>query len=123
VQSRDNCIRLIEYETSRATKIKRRFFGSKCQNQMVQCTLSPDGSYLVSGSENGVPYIWDTEDEDLQDSTIYECNFDDLMADCDWNPKYNMFAFSGFGQEFPILIYAFVRSEAEINALAINYNF
>lgn len=90
---------------------------------MVQCTLSPDGSYLVSGSENGVPYIWDTEDEDLQDSTIYECNFDDLMADCDWNPKYNMFAFSGFGQEFPILIYAFVRSEAEINALAINYNF
>jgi jouberin len=30
VHSRDNCIRLIEYETSRGTRVKKRFFGSKC---------------------------------------------------------------------------------------------
>ena len=43
VQSRDNCIRLVDYGSSRGTTIKKRFFGSKCANQMVQCTLSPDG--------------------------------------------------------------------------------
>lgn len=35
VHSRDNCIRLIDYETSRGTRVKKRFFGSKCSNFMV----------------------------------------------------------------------------------------
>jgi len=35
VHSRDNCIRLIEYETSRGTRVKKRFFGSKCSNHMI----------------------------------------------------------------------------------------
>ena len=59
VHSRDNCIRLLDYETSRGTRVKKRFFGSKCNNFMVQSCLSPDGQFLVSGSETGQPYIWD----------------------------------------------------------------
>ena len=43
VQSRDNCIRLIDYESSRGTRVKKRFFGAKCSNQMVQFSLSTDG--------------------------------------------------------------------------------
>ena len=35
VHSRDNCIRLIDYETSRGTRVKQRFFGSKCNNFMI----------------------------------------------------------------------------------------
>jgi hypothetical protein len=43
IHSRDNCIRLIEFETSRGTRVKKRFFGSRCQNHMIQSALSPDG--------------------------------------------------------------------------------
>jgi WD40 repeat protein len=43
VQSRDNCIRLIEYETNKGPRIKKRFFGAKCSKLMVQCAISPDG--------------------------------------------------------------------------------
>ena len=43
VHSRDNCIRLIDYETSRGTRVKKRFFGSKCNNFMIKSCLSPDG--------------------------------------------------------------------------------
>ena len=64
VHSRDNCIRLIEYESSRGTRVKKRFFGSKCNNFMIKSCLSPDGRYLVSGSETGMPYIWDAQTED-----------------------------------------------------------
>ena len=32
VQSRDNCTRLIEYESSRGTRIKKRFFGALCKD-------------------------------------------------------------------------------------------
>ena len=79
---------------------------------MVQCTLSPDGKYLVSGSETGKPFIWD-EFEARVDTDDLHCDFGDLVADCDWNPRYNMFAVSGFGQAFPVLIYAYERSSSE----------
>ena len=32
VQSRDNCTRLIEYESSRGTRVKKRFFGAHCKD-------------------------------------------------------------------------------------------
>ena len=118
IQSRDNCIRLIDYETGSGSKIRMRFFGAKCSNQMVQYTLSPDGNYLVSGSETGKPFIWDELGTQI-DSDDFECDFGDLVSDCDWNPRYNMFALSGFGQAFPILIYAYERSQREREELMI----
>jgi len=51
------------------------------------------------------------------DARDYECNFNDIVADCDWNPRYNMFTLSGFGQEFPILVYAYERSDQEVEEL------
>lgn len=118
VHSRDNCIRLIDYETSRGTRVKRRFFGSKCNNFMIKSCLSPDGKYLVSGSETGRPYIWDAETEEaITDINHYECQFLDIISDCDWNPRYNMFAVVGFGQEFPVLVYVFERERREIEEI------
>lgn len=38
----------------------------------------------------------------------------DIVSDIDWNPRYNMFAAAGFGQEFPILVYAYERDQTEI---------
>ena len=97
--------------------MKKRFFGAKCTKQMVKCCISPDGQYLVSGSENGLPFIWDATLEAPIESTKYECNFQDIVSDCDWNPRYNMFAVAGFGQEFPILIYTYERSNKEVEEL------
>ncbi len=45
----------------------------------------------------------------------------DVVSDCDWNPRYNMFAVSGFGQEFPILIYVFQREKREIEEMFFKY--
>ena len=88
---------------------------------MVQCTISPDGQYLVSGSETGLPFIWDASLETPIESNRYECNFGDLVSDCDWNPRYNMFAVAGFGQEFPILLYAYERSNKEVEELLFRH--
>jgi len=41
----------------------------------------------------------------------------DLVSGCDWNPRYNMFAVSGFGQEFPILVYVYQREKKEIEEM------
>ena len=41
----------------------------------------------------------------------------DCVSDCAWNPRYNMFAVSGFGQEFPVLLYVYERSKQEIDEM------
>ena len=78
---------------------------------MVQCALSTDGQFLVSGSETGQPCVWDAGLEQALDARQYECAFTDVVSDVDWNPRYNMFAVAGFGQEFPIIVYAYQRSQ------------
>jgi jouberin len=98
VHSRDNCIRLLEYDSSRGPKIRQRFFGSKCRDLMVSSSISPDGQYLVSGGEDGKPHIWNSLTHDTYKTKPYECKFMDLVSDTDWNKKYNMFSISGFGK-------------------------
>ena len=115
VQSRDNCVRLIEYESNRGPRIRKRLFGAQCKDLMVRCTVSPDGQYLISGSEDGKPYIWNTTLEEAQYVKNYQCKLLDLVSDCQWNPRYNMFALSGFGQNFPCLVYVYERTERELN--------
>ena len=41
----------------------------------------------------------------------YECGFIDSVNDVSWNEVYNMNALSGFGQEYPLLVYVFERKE------------
>lgn len=121
VQSRDNCIRLLDFETSHGVRVRKRFFGAKCSNQMVQCALSTDGRYLVAGSETGQPYVWADETEQLLDTREYECKFSDVVSDVHWNPRYNMFAVSGFGHEFPVLVYVYERDAKQIEELQFRF--
>ena len=88
---------------------------------MVRCTLSPDAQFLVSGSETGQPYIWDIDLCEMIDAKPYQASFHDIISDCDWNPRYNMFAVCGFGQEFPILVYVHERERKEVEDLIMKY--
>jgi hypothetical protein len=36
------------------------------------------------------------------------------ITDVSWNPKYHIIAFSGFGKDYPILIYSW-ESKSELN--------
>jgi hypothetical protein len=89
---------------------------------MVQSTLSPDGAWLVSGSETGSPYVWDAALELPVNTKKYECNFMDVISDVDWNTRYNMFVVCGFGQEFPILCYVFARQPEEVDEMLYRYS-
>ena len=123
VHTRDNCIRLIDISTEK-TKIILRYFGLKCCKTNIKSTCSPDGSYLLSGSEEGVPKMWQLETGIPFSTNKYECGFIDSVNDVSWNNIYNMNALSGFGQEYPLLVYVHERKEPanneETNNLIIN---
>jgi WD40 repeat protein len=87
---------------------------------IVKSCVSPDGRYIVAGSEDGKPRLWETSPEDVVDTGLYEYKLMDMVSDCAWNPKYNMMAVAGFGQEFPVLVYVYERSERELTEALIN---
>ena len=70
---------------------------------------------MISGSEDGRPLIWDIDQEQPLPNKAFECKLLDLVSDCSWNNKYNMFAVSGFGRNFPVLVYVYERTEKELN--------
>lgn len=120
IHSRDNCIRLLEYESMKGPRIRKRFFGSKCKDLMVRSCVSPDGQFIVAGSEEGVPHVWNAVTEEaygLKVQRRYECRFLDLVSDISWNPRYNMFALSGFGHHFPVMVYVYQRTEEQLNEI------
>ena len=86
----------------------------------MRCAISPDAQYLISGSEDGKPRIWNTTMEEMVPSKPYECRMLDLVSDCQWNPRYNMFALSGFGQHFPVLIYVYQRTKEDLDRILLS---
>ena len=114
VHTRDNCIRLIDISKEKTT-VSLRFFGLKCWKTNIKSTCSPDGSYLFSGSEEGEPKMWQLDTGISFSTSKYECGFIDSVNDVSWNDIYNMNALSGFGQEYPLLIYVYERKEALLN--------
>lgn len=76
VQSRDSCIRIIEFDRDlkKDAKVRIRLFGARAQYQMILSCVSPDGTYLASGSENGNIYVWSVPTEELF-SQDYNCKF------------------------------------------------
>lgn len=120
VHSRDNCIRLIDISTEK-TKVILRYFGLKCNKTNIKSTASPDGAYVFSGSEEGAPHIWQLDSGIPYPTNRYECGFVDSVNDVSWNLEYNMNALSGFGQEYPLLVYVYERAEGENeNILELN---
>ena len=60
VHSRDNCIRLLDLSTEKP-KVVIRYFGAKCNKTNIKSTISPESSYILSGSEEGKPHLWQME--------------------------------------------------------------
>ena len=87
---------------------------------MLRCAISPDAQYLVSGSEDGKPRIWNTTMEEMMPTKPFECRMLDLVSDVQWNPRYNMFALSGFGQHFPVLIYVYQRTKEDLDRILLS---
>ena len=74
-----------------------RFFGSKSSKFPIRSVPSPDNQFVISGSEDGKPYLWDVITGDRINLEKLGVNFIGPVTDVAWNPEYHMVAFCGFG--------------------------
>jgi len=118
VQSRDNVIRIVE--PGRGAKVTsqglviRRFFGAAVQKYAVRACSSPDGQFLMSGSEDGKAYMWDVASGFQSDLSAWGVACQHLVADVAWNPLYHMVAVALFGSEYPILVFTYSKTQEDV---------
>ncbi|KAK8893919.1 Jouberin [Tritrichomonas musculus] len=104
VHTQDNIVRNFE------TKVmvpSQRYVGALCSKYRMESHFSPDGSFVIAGSENGSVMLWTVKGSDPIPVIEWSMKFSHPVTTIAWNPSDHIIAFSSFGTGQPILIYQF----------------
>ncbi|NXF41295.1 AHI1 protein, partial [Nyctibius bracteatus] len=113
IHAKDSTLRTMDLRIL-ATK---KYIGATNYREKIHSTLTPCGTFLFSGSEDGKAYVWNSETGDKV--AIYsELSFTSPLCDIAFHPHEHMVSFCAFGQNQPILVYIYdykvAQQEAEL---------
>ncbi|NXS53946.1 AHI1 protein, partial [Brachypteracias leptosomus] len=95
----------------------KKYRGATNYREKIHSTLTPCGTFLFSGSEDGKAYVWNPETGD-QVAIYSELPFTSPLRDVAFHPHEHMVSFCAFGQNQPILVYIYdykvAQQEAEL---------
>ncbi|NWS44033.1 AHI1 protein, partial [Probosciger aterrimus] len=100
IHAKDSTLRIMDLRIL-ATK---KFIGATNYREKIHSTLTPCGTFLFSGSEDGKAYVWNPETGD-QVATYSELSFTSPLRDVAFHPHEHMVSFCAFGQNQPIHVY------------------
>ncbi|KAM9382172.1 jouberin [Phaethornis superciliosus] len=113
IHAKDNTLRIMDLRIL-ATK---KYIGATNYREKIHSTLTPCGTFLFSGSEDGKAYVWNPETGD-QVAIYSELPFTCPLRDVAFHPHEHMVSFCAFGQNQPILVYIYdykaAQQEAEL---------
>ncbi|CAL8291800.1 unnamed protein product [Gadus morhua 'NCC'] len=96
----------------------KRYTGATNYRERIYSTFSPCGSFLFSGSEDGMAYVWNAETGD-QVAVYSELCYPTALRGVAFHPHENMVAFCAFGPSQPILVYLYDRKVSQLEAQTI----
>ncbi|XP_053144451.1 jouberin isoform X2 [Hemicordylus capensis] len=113
IHAKDSTVRIMDLRIF-ATK---KYIGATNYREKIRSTLTPCGTFLFSGSEDGKAYVWNPETGD-QVAMYSDLSFTSPLRDVAFHPHEHMVSFCAFGQNQPILVYVYdykvAQQEAEL---------
>uniref|UniRef100_A0ABM5G4H6 Jouberin isoform X2 n=1 Tax=Pogona vitticeps TaxID=103695 RepID=A0ABM5G4H6_9SAUR len=102
IHARDSTVRIMDLRIM-ATK---KYIGATNYREKICSTLTPCGTFLFSGSEDGKAYVWNAETGD-QVAVYSDLSFTSPLRGVAFHPHEHMVSFCAFGQNQPILVYIY----------------
>ncbi|XP_047714571.1 jouberin isoform X2 [Prionailurus viverrinus] len=102
IHTKDSTLRIMDLRILAA----RKFVGAANYREKIHSTLTPCGTFLFAGSEDGIVYVWNPETGE-QVAMYSDLPFKSPIRDISYHPLENMVAFCAFGQNEPILLYIY----------------
>ncbi|XP_052607113.1 jouberin isoform X1 [Peromyscus californicus insignis] len=113
IHTKDSTLRIMDLRILAA----RKFVGAANYREKIHSTFTPCGTFLFSGSEDGIVYVWNPETGE-QVAMYSDLPFKSTIRDISYHPFENMVAFCAFGQSEPVLLYVYdfhvAQQEAEM---------
>ncbi|XP_064147227.1 jouberin isoform X3 [Loxodonta africana] len=113
IHTKDSTLRIMDLRILAA----RKFVGAANYREKIHSTLTPCGTFLFAGSEDGIVYVWNPETGE-QVAMYSDLPFKSPIRDISYHPLEHMVAFCAFGQNEPILLYIYdfhvAQQEAEM---------
>jgi jouberin len=111
IHCRDNAVRLFDL---RIFNITQQFVGATNYREHLHSTVTPCGTFVLSGSEDGRAYVWNCDSGD-QVAVYSDLGFGHPVSDVAFHPHDHIVAFCSFGDNQPVLIYKY-EAEGPVEA-------
>ncbi|RXN18085.1 jouberin isoform X1 [Labeo rohita] len=109
IHAKDSVLRVMDL---RILAVKK-YIGATNYRERINSTYTPCGSFIFSGSEDGLAYVWNSETGD-QVAVYSELCYTSALRAVAFHPHENMVAFCSFGQNQPIHLYLYDRKVAQM---------
>uniref|UniRef100_A0A8C7CXE4 Jouberin n=1 Tax=Oncorhynchus kisutch TaxID=8019 RepID=A0A8C7CXE4_ONCKI len=109
IHAKDSVVRVMDL---RVLAVKK-YTGATNYRERIHSTFTPCGSFIFSGSEDGMAYVWNAETGD-QVAVYSELCYPTALRGVGFHPHENMVAFCAFGQNQPVHVYLYDRRAAQL---------
>ncbi|KAH0622323.1 hypothetical protein JD844_024520 [Phrynosoma platyrhinos] len=111
IHAKDSAVRIMDLRIL----AMKKYIGATNYREKIRSTLTPCGTFLFSGSEDGKAYVWNAETGD-QVAMYSDISFTSALRDVAFHPHEHMVSFCAYGQNQPILVYIYDYKVAQQDA-------
>ncbi|XP_041704152.2 jouberin [Coregonus clupeaformis] len=109
IHAKDSVVRVMDL---RVLAVKK-YTGATNYRERIHSTFTPCGSFIFSGSEDGMAYVWNAETGD-QVAVYSELCYPTALRGVAFHPHENMVAFCAFGHSQPVHVYLYDLRVAQL---------
>ncbi|XP_069743354.1 jouberin isoform X3 [Narcine bancroftii] len=111
IHARDSTLRVMDLRVL----VTKKYTGATNYREHVYSTFTPCGTFLFSGSEDGICYVWNADTGD-QVAMYSDLNYTSALRCVAFHPHEHMVAFCAFGPNQPILVFLYDQQVAQMEA-------